>query len=277
MSLDLPLRSLRRLLGTVIAVLAIAGVASEAHWFASGTEDAEDLMRALSLSEEHNVPTWWSALLHLTSGLLLALVAREARRSGAPHPRRWTFLSLLFLYISLDETVMLHEGLNRVIQGGRGAFYFDWIIPASGILLALGVVYLPFVLDLPRRTRRDFVRAGAVFVGGALLMEVPLGLWTDANGSSNMGYVLIDAVEEVLEMIGASMFLVAVLRHLAGETGRVVVDVVDDVAAEVPPRDDGPTGDDGPQRGGRVLEIVRTGMSQGIVHSLADFRRARDD
>jgi hypothetical protein len=63
--------------------------------------------------------------------------------------------------------------------------------------------------------RLRFIVAGLVYVGGALGMEVPLGLWAARHGEDNLGYVLIDFVEEVMEMSGAALFLLSLLRHLA--------------------------------------------------------------
>jgi hypothetical protein len=119
--------------------------------------------------------------------------------------------------MSLDETAQIHERLNslHVLSHLRGVFYFGWIIPASVIVLLVGAAYLPFVFHLPKATRVRFIVAGVIYVGGALVMEMPLGAWATKHGEDNLGYALIDAVEETMEMVGASLFLVALLRHRA--------------------------------------------------------------
>jgi hypothetical protein len=50
------------------------------------------------------------------------------------------------------------------------------------------------------------VIAGAIFVGGALGVEMILGYWTDLHGEENLTYGMIDWVEESLEMCGMSLF-----------------------------------------------------------------------
>lgn len=83
------------------------------------------------------------------------------------------------------------------------------MIPAGAIVLALGLAYLPFVRALAPLTRTRFALAGTIYVGGALLMELPLGWWTSVHGDDNLGYGLIDWVEESMELAGASLFLLA--------------------------------------------------------------------
>ena len=47
----------------------------------------------------------------------------------------------------------------------------------------------------------------------ALVMELPLGWWTQRHGMDTFGYALIDWVEETMEMIGSALAFVALLAH----------------------------------------------------------------
>jgi hypothetical protein len=87
------------------------------------------------------------------------------------------------------------------------------VIPAAAIVVALVLVFMPFVRALPPATRRRLVIAGAVYVGGALVMELPLGWWTEQRGTDGLGYALIDWVEETMEMIGVTLALVGLVAH----------------------------------------------------------------
>jgi len=129
----------------------------------------------LSLSYEGNLPNWYSSALLFCSGLALAAAAAQARRSGAPYRRRWAFLSAAFFYISFDESVGLHEQLNDVLKL-RGALHYGWVVPAGALVLLLVAIYFPFVRALASRMRWQVVLAAGLYVGGALLVELPLGL-----------------------------------------------------------------------------------------------------
>ena len=45
-------------------------------------------------------------------------------------------------------------------------------------------------------------------------MELPLGLWVSEHGSSNLGYGLLDWIEETLELTGIAVFLYALILEL---------------------------------------------------------------
>ena len=85
----------------------------------------------------------------------------------------------------------------------------------------LGVAYLGSLSHLPTRVRNQFVLAGAIYVGGALGKELPLGYWTDLRGDQNLVYGLIDLVEESMEMIGASLFLCSLAELLFSRAGEL--------------------------------------------------------
>lgn len=90
-------------------------------------------------------------------------------------------------------------------------------------------------------TRFRFIRAGAIFVGGAMGVELVLGYWTDLHGSSNLGYAVIDWVEETMEMTGAGLFLSALVAVLADQSGQLRV-VAGRTATAPSPDRDGATG-----------------------------------
>jgi hypothetical protein len=203
--------AIRRVLVAALIAVAGAGLAVELLHHGPLPDLDEDLVGLFSLSYEGNLPTWYSSALLLACAITLGAIAPGA----APRQSRyWSLLAAVFGYLSIDEAVGLHEQLNEIVHLG-GPLYFSWILPAAAAVLLLGIAYLRFLLGLPEETRRRFILAGALYVGGALIMEIPLGLWTEAHGDGDLGYALIDFAEESLEMIGATLFLVALLRHAA--------------------------------------------------------------
>ena len=214
MEIRVSLSGLRRFLLAALIVLAAAGVSEELAVHVLGWRYAYGLLRLVSLSEEANLPTLYSACLLASCALLLSIVA--AGRRGQRHHRHWQGLALAFAYIAVDEFVSIHELLNQFIDL-PGIFYFGWVIPAGIVVGILWIVYLPFVLALPVRTRLGFLIAGTAYVGGALGVELGLGYWSDLHGTENLGYGLIDALEETLEMVGASIMLYTLARVVAEE------------------------------------------------------------
>ncbi|WP_437679647.1 hypothetical protein [Sorangium sp. So ce131] len=213
MQITIPRARLRAALFAVMAIVASAGLAVEVLRPIVGLKRRSGVVPLLSLSYEQNVPTWYTSSLLLTCSLCLAVIAAGARRAGG-FVKHWWILSAAFLYISLDEVVELHEGASSWIELG-GAFYYSWVIPAAAVVAVFAVAYLRFLGHLPRHTRNRFLLSGGIYVAGALAMELPLGYWAEHAGSDNLGYALIDFVEESMEMLGVNLFLLALVDHLA--------------------------------------------------------------
>jgi hypothetical protein len=194
-----------------IAVVSGAGLAVElAH-----DRVPEQVLLHFSLSYEGNIPTWLSSSLLLGCAIVAGLIASEA----TAWRRHWWGMMIAFGWVSLDEAAEIHEHLGGLI-GTHGILYFDWVIPAMGVVLVLAVIYWPFLRALPRVTRNRMLLAAVIYVGGAAGMELPLGWWTERHGNAGLGYALIDWVEETMEMIGAAVALLALLAYRAERGSR---------------------------------------------------------
>jgi hypothetical protein len=205
-------RALRRVLVAGMAVVTGAGLAAEILKSALRLKGDRGAVPIFSLSYEQNIPTWYSSSLLLACSLLLFLIAAGTKRAGAPHVNHWRGLGVGFLYISLDEVASLHEYTGWLKLGG--VLYFSWVIPAAVVVLVIGVSYIKFLKHLPGPTRARFLLAGAIYVGGAVGMELPLGYWTERHGTNNFGYAAIDWVEESLEILGLTLFLLSLIDYL---------------------------------------------------------------
>lgn len=211
---QLPVSSVRRLLIVLAASFSLIGLLAElARHLGEVDSSVCDL---LSLSYEGNLPSWYaSALPLLCAGLLAWIGASE------PHDRRhWRLLALGFCAISIDEAVGFHEQLSALFDTS-GLLQFGWVIPAGALVLLLGLSFLGFLRRLSPETSRRFILAGALYVTGAVLFELPLGWWTERHGDDDLGYALIDWCEEALEFTGLTVFAAALLRRLQGRPLRL--------------------------------------------------------
>lgn len=212
---DLPVAALRRFLVLTALFFSLVGILAELVRHLGGLD--HPALTLLSLSWEGNLPSWYASVLPLGCAALL----RWTALTEATDRFYWNFLALGFLAISIDETIALHERLTGQFDLG-GLLYFDWVIPAGLLVLVLGLAFLGFLRRLSPRTARRFVLAGALYVGGAVLLELPLGWWTERHGDDDLGYALIDWCEETLEFVGLTLFAQALLDRLAGRQLRLV-------------------------------------------------------
>lgn len=192
----------------------------------------------VDLDGENTLPALFSTVLLLSAGALLALIARLERRDDAPDATKWTLLAIGFLLMGMDEALALHEHLIaplRALLGGRelGIFYFAWVIPGIVLVAALGAFFLPFLWRLPRGTAIAFALAAAIYLGGALGVELAEGWWREGHGHRNAVYHLLVSLEEGMEMLGAIVFIRALLEYLARHHGEVRLGI--DVAGAMQP------------------------------------------
>ncbi len=160
------------------------------------------------LDEEEGFGTWFSTMLLMMASLLLALQAHICKTTSNRWRRWWVALSIGFLILSIDEAVGFHEYVNTVVEDTR------WTTFGFGLVLIVGLVYLPFLRAVPPRSRYLFIVAGMIYIGGAVGVEWATGWYEDNHLLDTLAYNLWTAVEEVLEMSGVALFIYAVIGHI---------------------------------------------------------------
>jgi len=212
--LSISLRRLAVVLVSVLALLTLAGFAAEYSRNLLGSKSP--LIDFFSLTEEKNIPTWWSSFLLLACSVVLLAIAATKSRAAGEFRRHWIALAAIFCYMSVDEFVEIHEWLTSApgLKDLHGVLYYGWVVPAAFLVLLFALSYLRFLLHLPMSTRIKVALAGAIFVGGALGVELVLGGWTENHDEGGFVWCMIGLVEEAMEMMGSSLFLYALIEYL---------------------------------------------------------------
>jgi hypothetical protein len=166
---------------------------------------------------ENNIPTLYSALLLFLCAVLIALIALVKQRNKNRFTIHWWSLSTIFLYLSLDESLSLHESLNRKL-GEKLQLWANgpWDILNSVILIVFILAYTKFFLCLPLKIQRLFFLAGVLFVVGGIGIEL-VGEHFFSSIYHQQTYVaeVITTIEEFLEMIGITIFLYALVSYIS--------------------------------------------------------------
>src|ERR1051326_3826486 len=195
-----------QVLTIVVLGLTLASITGQVYRFWPGHNHfLLGLANKFNLNGEANFPTWYQSSTLLFSSLLLALIASAKRIAGARYLWHWRMLSLIFLYLSVDEAACIHEQANKLGPAlhASGPFYYAWVIPAALLVSIFVVAYLKFLAHLPSRTRWLFVIAGATYVSGALGVEMIEGAYESHYGGTMESkraiiYALIITTEEFL-------------------------------------------------------------------------------
>ena len=208
-------KRITRLLTVAVLALVIASVTGQTVEYFAGTQA---FVWLVDLDRERNIPTLFSAGMLALCSALLAKIALDKKRAGASYVVHWTALSAVFLLLALEEVAGVHETAGSRLASSlhldaRGIFHFFWVVPGAAAVLVFVLAYLRFLASLPLRTRQLFLIAGALYVGGALGMEMLGGRHMDLRGF-DMTYVTLVTVEELLEMLGAVVFIGALISYM---------------------------------------------------------------
>lgn len=223
------MRSVALLLAAVAALLALAGVAVHLVIHEVIGDPSSDVSRALlrfDLGHEPSVPAWFSASVLLLNGLWLLVIARAEALKARPMSLHWAVLGAVFVGLSLDEAALFHELIDTLLArqlGTDGVLTFPWVIAGLSFVALIALAYLRFLLALPRRFAALFVGAGALFVGGAVGMEMASALAIDAYGSTSLAHLATQTVEESLEMAGSILFFYALSLYWSDRHGDVSI------------------------------------------------------
>ena len=175
------------------------------------------VMHNFILDAEQNIPTWFSSVLLLLGGAgWLWLASIDKHKS---HPDRWRYLALagMFFYMSCDETAVLHELLSGPIKQRMevgGLTYHAWTMVGLAVVVTVSVVMWPMLRRLSPSLRRFALVAGAVYVGGGLVIESLGGALAERTGKQSFRYFLVSTLEETMEMSGAMLLVTGFIREM---------------------------------------------------------------
>jgi len=222
MAIRLSPRSIMRFLYAVVAALVVAHVTVETLRFITGDDRLHGFVYMFSLGAEMNVPAFYATFSLLFVALLLAAVGWTSRGDADGNAPYWLGLSAIFVFLSSDEMLAIHERLSdpvRGVLGTSGLLFYAWVIPYGLALVVLAPLGVRFLMRLPRQTATTFVWGGIVFVAGAVGAEMLGGWYSELHGNAHPVYVAIQTIEEVFEMLGVLIFVSGLLTYIDRRPG----------------------------------------------------------
>lgn len=228
MELKLAPISVLKFLGIIIGLLLTANLAVVVFREITGHDNVYGLVPMFDLNGEQNIPTLYATLSLLLCSVLLLSIGLRHKNTLTPWVA-WLLLSLIFALMALDELAALHERINNPIYESENLpsyFHFAWVIPYGIALVVVGLLYVPFLLRLPKTTRFLFITSGIIFVSGALGLELLEGNRIESHGM-DFKYFLLTTCEELLEMCGIALFIYALLDYSTKSFGQISLRISD--------------------------------------------------
>jgi hypothetical protein len=182
-----------------------------------------------NLNREHNIPSFFSAILLLISGFLFAVIATLHHTLENSSHKYWFVLSSIFLFLSLDEATSIHEMFSdplRELFNTGGVFYYAWILVAIPLIFIFVAFFWQFVKQISQPTKGYFIIAFLIFLSGAIVVEM-IGGWYEGNfGDNNLLYDMITTFEESLEMSGVILLIYSLLDYIGTTFDQFSVNLV---------------------------------------------------
>lgn len=216
----------------VILCLTFAGIAGQYYKYFIGDDPTMlKVVNKLDLDGEENcLPTWYQTIALFSCFMLLAAITSAGKAEGDKYARHWKWMALIFLFLSADESVSIHENLDVLGRwfDTRGFLHDIWVIPYLIGIGVVGLAYWKFLKHLPPKISRLFITGGIVFVAGAIGMEVISGYYLDTHqelliDGENFTYKMLNSLEEFLEMLGIVIFINGSMSYLTRHRSEVEV------------------------------------------------------
>jgi hypothetical protein len=223
--------SITKILLKIIFCLLVADLISIYLKWVLGFETALGIVPLFDFDTEFNVPSFYSSLAILFSAGLLWYIAKDEEiKNGKRKALYWNVLTYVFIFLSLDELVGIHNQFGRLIGALFGNFKFVnesrlWILAYTPILLLFLIYLIGFFKKLTKATLLSFIIAGVVFTTGAIIVELAGDQYMMYHDKADIFYGIIYTLEELLEMIGIVLFIRALVYHISLHTSKQYIDI----------------------------------------------------
>ena len=164
---------------------------------------------------ERSAANWLSSMLLACAAVLFWFNYRHQQTLKARFASSWRWLSLIFFGLSCEEIAAFHDLTTTPMRDffhTSGLLYFAWVIPAFFLVLIVAGIFVPFLRALSPTMRMAFIRAGLVYVGGAMGVEALSGFLPSHFQNASGFYFMMTQVEEYMEMAGAVLTVLAIIQ-----------------------------------------------------------------
>ncbi|MBS1270256.1 MAG: hypothetical protein MAG794_01211 [Gammaproteobacteria bacterium] len=198
--------------------------------------DSGAIRRLFNITREDGLASWFA----VSQTLLVALVAWTifavvyCRRAFTWRRVGWTLVAVFFTYMCVDDGAAVHERMGTAFKGSTAVSSFpsySWQFLLLPFFTLMGAFVLCFLLrEMPRTVDRIKVVTAIGCFALAVGMDFVEGLddgygWLVQTMAWERDTIrhFSKSVEEFVEMVGMSIFLVAFISHLAATAPRLVI------------------------------------------------------
>ena len=218
-------RKLRAILLYISGTLFAAHLVGEIGIYAFDAD--KNWLLPFNMDREFNIPTLFSSTIMLACAYTLNEIKKVSEKQS---PKDWGLLSKIFIFLAMDEFFQIHEifiipDLRPYLSPALGS---TWVMPYTALVIYLGWRFSKFLCSLNKHTRQKFLQSAAIFLSGAIGMEM-VGSYLVRSGIirlHSIWYGSITGLEEILELLGLIMFLIALANYLIRRNGAIYLNAI---------------------------------------------------
>jgi hypothetical protein len=182
------------------------------------------LVELFDLDLEANIPSLYSAFAILVCSLLFFVIALYKREHLNYEKLCWLGLGFIFFFLASDEAFQIHEQIGDITENyvkATGFLYFPWVVPYVLVMIVLILLYLKFLLGLPKKTTILFMVSAIVYLTGAIVFDMLGGREAELHDYDSIAYYVLYTVEEFLEMTGIVILMFTQLAYIERQFGYI--------------------------------------------------------
>lgn len=222
----LPTSRIPKFLFSFIIFLGFAGLIAATLRVGFGYEYAKGFVPLFDLGSEGNLPTLFSTMLIAFNGALLGIIGANEGKKVSSIAFRWKVLSFIFFFMAVDEAIGIHELTSaplRELLEPTMLLTYTWVVIAVPVVAVIAIYCIKLLTTIPRHTAKRFIIAGAIYVGGAVGMEMIGGLFSPEHSNFSSAYAVCYMLEEIMEHVGMALFASALLDYCNGRSYGFVI------------------------------------------------------
>ncbi len=201
----------------VIIFLTVMHVILQIFRLWGGHDEVWGLTHMFNFDEEYNIPTVFSFLLFCIISYLAGVISYITEKNKGPYVLQWMGISLIFAFLGLDEIISLHEQWEVVLHVSlhtTGILRYIWQLPYVIFFMFIMAAYVPFWKNLKSSIRHAMTWSAVAYLMGVIVFETLGGWYFSNHGERNIIYMSFATAEEIMEMLGLTIFIYALLEYL---------------------------------------------------------------
>ncbi|MDO6617977.1 hypothetical protein ACFL6Z_08050 [Pseudomonadota bacterium] len=209
---------------SIVTLLVLAGLAAYIYAHITGHEYVLGFLPLFDVGNEQSFPTYFSVLNLLLASILFFVLYLFEKTNHHKGFNYWLYLAVLFLLLSCDESVGVHENFSNIHDYLAAKDIIPALISSHtwlpfGVLFVfvVGVSLVPFLRSLSKQSAFYFVLSGGIFLTGAIGFEYLGAVMLEhglVDSKADLLYKLRRVFEEAFEMYGIAILNCALYREM---------------------------------------------------------------